>query len=868
MGDLEEEATYFSEKKGVSWANRWFTFQVLALFRPRFIKPIFKNSKTPSIMFRNNIKIGFRNLLKHKSSTLINIAGLSLGIACFVLIGLYVQDELSYDRHFANAEQVFRVTVKNYDQNGNISRHWAFASAGHAERLKEDYAPITHATRFFPWAFPDLKRGDQFLPGEQVVFTDEDVFDIFSFEFVQGNPENALTELYSLVLTEASAIKLFGNDWNHQSIIGETVELSRDGMKAPFKVTGVMKDMPEQQHFHFEYLAPIRFVAQIMGEDAMNNVGGNYNWLTYVKLAPNADTEQLASTVNDQFWDKYIGSFPDGAKARDYYDMAFQPLLDIHLQSNLEGEIETNGSMQQVKIFSIIGILILLTAIVNYMNLSTSNYSKRMKEVGVRKSAGATRSTLLNQFLTESMLIAFLSTPLAIGWVWIALPKLNDFVIKQISIDITANLGLLTFLFGLMILVGLASGLYPALLLSSVNTIKALKGEQVMRSSKWNFRSVLVTFQYVVVIGLIFAMLVVEGQLNFIRNADPGYQKEQLVNLDLSRNINNLDVFRQELLNHPSIQEVSYASRIPTGRLADSWGAKFFQGDSLTPVSFRLPFIMADEKFIETFEIPLLAGKNFEQSQDMAEDSSGYYLINRTASKALGFSHPENIVGQSLAYGPFDGKTFGLGKILGVIEDFHFESLHSEIAPMIIMKMDNRYREAVLKISPSDFKGALTHIEKTFADFDPINTAQYRFMDELFDNQYQQEERLSSMIRVFTSIAIFIGCLGLIGMLGFIIETRIKEIGIRKVLGASKNSILTLISSRFFLLISIAFVFVTPIGYWLMNNWLDNFVYRINIGIIEVIIPLLITLLITLLVTIYQTTKAASINPVHCLKDE
>jgi putative ABC transport system permease protein len=870
LGDLEEEAQTYHQEVDSKKATRWFVWQILLLFRPRFIRPLFGQNlpKTQHIMLTNYLKIGIRNLLKYKSSAFINIAGLTLGMACFLMIAIYVQDEISYDKHFAEAEDIYRVTVKNYNSEGNMSRHWAFASAGHAERLKTDYAQITHATRFFPWAFPDLAYGEKFLPGEQVVFTDNDVFDIFSFEFIQGNPENALEDLYSLVLTESSAVRLFGNNWNEQSLIGETVELSRDGKKAPFKVTAVLKDMPPQQHFHFEYLAPIRFIAQLFGEETMQNVGGNYNWLSYVKVAPSTNMNFLTESVNDQFWDKYMGEMRSGRQAKDFYDMEFQPLLDIHLQSNLEGEIEPNGSMQQIKIFSVVGILILLIAIVNYMNLSTSHYSRRMKEVGVRKSVGAFKSSLIQQFLTESILVTLVALPLSLLLVWLALPVLNDFVDKTLALDLFSNGSLWLFLGLLMLFVGSSAGMYPAVLLSKVSTIKALKGEQVMRSSKWNFRSILVTFQYVVVIGLIFSLMVIEGQLGFIRNTAPGYDKDQIVNLGLSRNLNNLGVFRQELLNHPSISEVSYSSRIPTGRLMDSWGAAFNQGDSLAPINFRLPFIVADENYLSTLNISLIAGDNFTSSQDMMTDSLGYYVINRAAAEALGFDDPKDIVGMTLSYGPFDGRTFGLGRILGVTENYHFESLHSEIAPMLMMKSSGQYREALIKVSAGNYEAALSHIENTFASFDKVNTANYRFLDELFEAQYQQEQRLSSMIQVFTSIAIFIGCLGLMGMVGFIIETRIKEIGIRKVLGASENSILNMIASRFFILIAIAFVIITPVAYWLLDGWLDNFVYRMNIGIIEILIPLVSITLITVAVTIYQTVKAAKVNPVYCLKDE
>jgi putative ABC transport system permease protein len=345
QGDLEEEFQIMAKGQTLVSARKWYIWQIVKLFRPNMIKKIeAQNSiEKETSMFKNYFKIGIRNLWKYKSSTVINVIGLSTGIAAFVLISLFVKDELLYDKHHEHANDIYRVTVKNFSRSGDLSRHWAFASAGHAERLKEDYTDISYAVRFHPWIFPDIDYDGKKFPGEQVVFAGSDVFDIFTFNFIEGNKENAFQDLYSLVLTESSAIKIFGNDWKDQNIIGKQVVLGRDGNEAPFKITGVMEDMPEQQHFHFDYLAPIRFLEPFFGEDGMNNVGGNYNWLTYVRMSPSTDVANLTTQVNDEFWDKYIGTFDSGGEARDFYDFEFQPLLDIHLQSNLEGEIERNG---------------------------------------------------------------------------------------------------------------------------------------------------------------------------------------------------------------------------------------------------------------------------------------------------------------------------------------------------------------------------------------------------------------------------------------------------------------------------------------------------------------------------------------------
>ncbi|MEM9328983.1 MAG: FtsX-like permease family protein [Bacteroidota bacterium] len=817
-------------------------------------------------MIRNYIKIGFRNLWKYKSSTVINVLGLSTGLAAFLLITLFVNDELSYDRHFDNAERIYRVTVKNFSPDGQLSRHWAFASAGHAERLKEDYPAITHATRFFPWAFPDIIVGEQEFPSEPVVFADDDVFDIFSFPFLIGSPENAFEGLRSIVLTERTAVRLFGNDWREQDLLGKTVELSSRGQSAPFEVTGVIEDMPDQQHFHFEYLAPLRFLDQLLGEDAMNNVGGNYNWMTFFMIEENGQLPSAAK-VTEEFFNKYMGE-RNGRPASDFYEFVFQPITSIHLYSNLEGEYEANGSIQQVYIFSVVGILLLLVACVNYMNLATSHFTRRMKEIGVRKVSGASRSTLVKQFLTESSLVTLVSFPVALCLVFLALDPLNQFVEKSMSLSLIANGQLLLVTLVVLLIVGALAGLYPALFLSKVDLIQALKGEQAVNSSKWNFRSLLVTFQYAVTIALIFAILVIESQMAFINNTDAGYRRDQIIHLSLGRGVGNLETFKRELTNHPNILQATYASRIPTGRLMDNAGSSIYKGDTAVRSDFRLPYIRVDHDFVSTFEIQLIAGEDFTEDQEMVKDSTGYYIVNRKATQRMGFATPSEAVGARLSYGSFSAENGSLGRIIGVVEDFHFESLKTPIVPMVMMHMNDGYRRICLKVKPEGMSETLKHIDNTWAQFDPETTANYRFLDDLFADQYQQEERLSQVIKVFTVVAILISCLGLIGMVGFIIETKIKEIGIRKVLGASVSKILLLVASRFLVLLVIGFVVALPIAYWFMSGWLDTFVYKTNISVFLMLAPVLLAGLLTLLSISYQTIRASLVNPVECLKDE
>lgn len=868
-GDLDEEFNLLLDDHFPLWKARWwYRWQIIRLFRPSMIKKnsIQKLIERQTIMFRNNLKIGFRNLWKYKMGSLINISGLAIGIAAFVLISLFIKDELSYDQHHKNADEIYRVTVKNFVRDGSLSRHWAFASAGHASRLKEDYSFVTHAARFFPWAYPDLAYGDVKLAAQPVIFADNDVWDIFSFPFILGDKEEAFKDVFSIVLTESSAVRIFGNDWREQNILGEAVVLSRDGNEGPFKVSGVIEDVPEQQHFHFEYLAPMRFLETVMGEDEMNNVGGNYNWLTYIRVEPGTDIRAFEQE-SDQFFNKYIGKIFN-LDASDFYAFHFQPIKSIHLHSNLEGEIEANGSIDQVYIFGIVGVLLLLVACINYMNLATSHYSRRTKEVGVRKVVGATKSTLIGQFLTESLLITVLATPIALILVHLGLPYVNEFVEKRLVFDLFANLKLLLALVVLALFTGAVAGFYPAIFLARINLLKSLKGESVMRSSRWNFRSWLVTFQYTVAIALIFSILVIQSQMGFIQNSDPGYQKEHILTFGLSRNIRNLEVFKNELAAIPEVKNVTMSSRIPTGRLLDNMGSMFFKGDSLVPTNFRLPYIRVDENFLDTYDIELIAGDRFQRGQDAYTDSIGYYLINRKAAEALGYKNPDEIIGTRLAYGPFNDDPMKAGRILGVVEDFHFESMHSPIVPMLMLKTNQNLREVSLQATGGNYHKLIEKVESVYATFDPETTAQIRFIDDLFDEQYRNEERMSKMIAVFTAIAIFIGCLGLIGMVGFIIETKTKEIGIRKVLGASVQNILVMISNHFFVLIIIAFGVALPVSYWLMSGWLDDFEYRTQISWWIVLLPLIIASAFTVLTLAYQSLRASLSNPVDALKDE
>lgn len=860
LGDLEEEYEIANNEREIKFVKLWFFIQVILLLRLSLIRPlqpiIFIENQIN--MFRNHLKIGVRNLWKYKSGTVINLVGLSTGIAAFLLIALFVVDELSYDKHHEHAQDIYRITVKNFNKDGDLSRHWAFASAGHAPRIKEDFPQVTHAVRFFPWAFPDVLINDKRFPGEQVVFCDPDVFDVFTFPFLIGDPANALNNPTSIVLTRTSAIRLFGNDWEEKGLIGQSIVLEAQGNRIPVSITGVMEDMPDQQHFRFEYFSPWALYEMAVDEATVNNVGGNYNYLSYVKAVPGTDPQEM-NGQSDTFFDKYIEPFSSG-KASEFYKLNFQPLLDIHLKSNLAGEFKNNGDIKQVYALSIVAALLLIIACINYMNLATSRYSRRMKEIGVRKAIGATRGSLISQFMTESLLLTLGSIPIALLLVQVSLPYLNELVDKSMVFNFWENAQMIFLLITLIAVVGIVAGLYPSLYLSGMKILNSLKGESRMRYQKINFRSILVTFQYVVAIGLIFSILVLNKQLKYIFNSDPGYDKEQILTIGLtSSSRSNLQVLKNDLLASSNIVSVTAASRIPTGRLNDAAGARIVRNDSALNLNFRLPYINVDEDFLETFGIELVAGENFESY--MESDSVGYYLINEAAAKAIGFLNPEEAIGQKMRYGNAEGR------IYGVTRDFHFESVHNEIAPMILRKV-NRYRRLCVKLKAEDIPNTVALIEQEWSKIDPVNPISYKFIDELFERQYIREQSLDKVFKIFTGIAVLISCLGMLGMVSFIIERKLKEIGIRKVLGASMVNIVWLIGKYFTYLIIIGSIISIPIGFWLMTGWLQGFAYQIQIGLMLVLAPIAIIVILSTVTVLYSTVKASLVNPVECLKDE
>lgn len=808
-------------------------------------------------MFKNYFKIAWRNLKRNKFISFINLFGLTVGLSCCLLIAIYILNELSYDRYNKNAGNIYRIerTFLNAE-TGALSLELGAVAPPFAPLLKNDFKDIKKVTSILPAGTSAIKYGENIFNQNNVFFADTDLFNVFNFKVTKGNPAVALNDPFSVMLTEETAKKYFGNDDPMNKII-------RLNNQYDFKVTGIYKALPSNSHWHPDVMISFNTLkdSAIYGERNLMTNWGNNAFYTYLILPDHYNPKKL-ETQFPAFQNRHIPAYGK-FKASDYSILSLRKLTDIHLYSHTDSEIEINGDIKRIYIFSAIALFILLIACINYMNLSSARSVLRAKEIGVRKTAGASKRELLVQFLCESVFIAWLAAILAFVLTVVALPWLNQLSGQQLSINILFQRKILIAILLLPFIVGILSGIYPALYLSSFQPVKVLKGVIKKGGGNISFRKALVVFQFSISIILIIATVIVFQQLNYIQNKSLGFDKEQIVTLSDNAGLNNsFQSFKNELLSNSNIKEVGRSSRIPTGRLLDSQGSMLNRGESLAPSKADIKYVVADENFIPAYGIKIVAGRNF--SKDYGTDTSSF-LINETAVKALELKSNEDAIGKEFQYG---GQK---GTIAGVFNDFNFESLHQRIIPLVLFesRTDNAgdYNNISIKTS-GNVSVAITHIEKTWKKYLPEIPFEYKFLDDRYAKLYESENRQSSIFTIFSCIAIFIACLGLFGLSAFTITQRVKEIGVRKVLGASTGSIVKLISKDFLLLVVIAAVIAFPVAWYAMDHWLQDFAYRINIDWWVFVLAGIIALLIAFATISFQAIKAARANPVKSLRTE
>ncbi len=801
-------------------------------------------------MLRNYLKIAYRNIRKNAGHSLINIAGLAVGMACCVLIMLFVFDELSYDRFNENCDRTWRVTRKWFNADGVVNLHLGHVAPPIGPLLKNDFPEILHSVRMIQTEGLLVNHGPVYFEEDRFFFAEEDIFDVFSFEMTAGDPSTALVEPFTVVITTDTARKYFGAE----DPVGKSITIAASGRSGDLRVSGIVEPLPAASHFHPDFLGSFKTYEAIVGDEELRSWSSN-NYATYLLMPPGYDIGRLEARLDD-FMDRHMSP---GISAQTKLEL--QALKDIHLRSHLDSEIEANGDIKYVIIFSMVAFFVLLVACVNFMNLATARSAGRAREVGLRKVVGARRAQLVRQFLGESVLTAVVSLIVALGFVLLALPAFNRFVGRELALNVAQNGSLVLFLAGIAVFVGIVSGLYPALYLSGFRPVRVLKGLPGGGASGLSLRKALVVFQFAISIVLIVCVGIVSGQLRFMRTKDLGFAKEHVVVLPSSpAMIINLEGFKTRLLQNPDILSVSAAKRVPSGRLLDSAGARLLTGEERESIDFRIANLLVDHDYIPTYGIEMAAGRNF--SKEMGTDATQAFIINEAAARRIGWSSPEEAVGQGFEYGRRSGQ------IIGVVRDFHFESLHEEIAPIVMYLSRSDMARISVRIAPRDIPRTLAHLEEVWAEMRPNRPFSYFFVDERFDRLYKSEETLGRIFRTFAWLSVGIGCLGLFGLASYSAERRTKEIGIRKVLGASPAGIAALLSREFTRWVLVANLVAWPVAYFVMSRWLRNFAYRADIGLGTFVLAGALALVIAFLTVSYQAVKAALTDPVRSLRYE
>ena len=806
-------------------------------------------------MFRNYLTSAFRNLLKFKLISFINLFGLSVGLACCLLILGFVLHELSYDKYHENASRIYRVERSFINPDTGIpSLQLGSAAPSIGPLLKNDFEVIEELTQVLTPGNTIIKYQDQVFNEQGAYYADENFLDVFDVEVVKGNPAKALNDPFSVMMTEELAEKYF----NGEDPMNKILRLEN---QFNLKVTGIYKSTPANSHMHPEMLISFNTLKdpEVYGEEYLSNNWSNNSFFTYILLPENYDAEMLERQL-PQFLDRHLGGNGGSVKPSDWTSLNVRPLTDIHLHSRTDLEIEENGDIKRVYIFSAIAIFILLIACINYMNLSTARSVLRAKEIGVRKVMGAGKRELIIQFLSESVMISWIATFVAFGLAWLFFPWLSRLSGQEVSLEILLQWEILLPLLLLPFLVGLVSGFYPALFLSKFQPVKVLKGFSRVGSGGVLFRKVLVVAQFSISIILIIGTIVVFKQLQYMQEKSLGFDREHVVIIQNNSALNpQYNSFRTALTFNRSIREVGRSSLIPTERLLDAMGSQVKRGDSLAPVKADLKFVTADDHFFSTYNIGVKAGRTF--SSDFGRDTTSF-VINEAAVGALGFQSAEDAVGNQFQYGD------RTGTLVGVVNDFHFESLHQRILPLVFFKpsSENNYGRISVRLAGEDLSSGLAHLEKTWKSFVPEVPFEYNFLSSTYEDLYRAELRQGTVFTIFSCIAIGIACLGLFGLSAFTINQRVKEIGIRKVLGADVSSIVALLSKDFLKLVALAAIIAFPVAWYAMHEWLEDFAYRIDIPLWVFFTAGLVAAAVAFLTISYLAVKAATSNPVNNLR--
>ena len=799
-------------------------------------------------MFKNYIKIAWRNIIINKGISSINISGLAIGIASCLIIMLFVTDELSYDKFNVKADQIVRVVFRAKVNSEEIKEGVVMAPV--AQTLKQEFPEVLDATRIRNFGTPTITVENQSYSEGKLAFVDANFFDVFTLPIIDGDQQNNLQEVNTAVITKAQAQKLFGTS----NAVGKFFYM--EGYEQPFTITGIIEEVPKNSHFHFDI-----FTSMVGFEESKSDSWFNSEFNTYLILKKGSDYKNLQTKL-PKIIEKYMGPqmqekmgvpFSEFTK-ENKLGFVLQPLTDIHLHSDNSSysELEPGGDIKYVYIFSAIALFMLLIACINFMNLSTAAAGKRAKEVGIRKVLGSNRSQLLQQFLLESFIATVIAMLLAGIILVISLPFYNQLSGKELQVDFLLQPVIIGTLLLLTILISLLAGGYPAFFLSSFKPISALKNKFLSSGSNKGIRSGLVVFQFVISAGLIFSTIIVNQQMNYIQNKNLGYDKDQILVITESYLLgNDQDAFQEALLKNPKIFNLTHSAFVPAGPTDNNIAPIFIGGE----FNRRMPVYNIDDQYLPTMGMKLVSGRNF--SKEFGADSTNV-IINQSASNILGFG--EDALGKTITVA--ESKL----TVIGVVKDFHFKSLHQTIGPLLMMY--NPYGGLIIKAKTKDMASLISDTESLWNSFNSKETFGYDLLDESYRKTYIKEQKMGTILNIFALLTIFVACMGLFGLVTFTAEQRFKEIGVRKVLGSTVLEIVTMLSKDFLKLVIISFLIAFPIGFYLMNRWLESFAYRIEIRWYIFLLAGLITMLIAFLTIGWKSYRAATMNPVNALKNE
>lgn len=793
-------------------------------------------------MLRNLVKIALRNLFKDKAYSVINILGLTIGITCSLFLLMYIMDELSYDNYHAKAKNIYRV-VSNIKEPDNAFT-WAVVQKPLAVELRDNYPEVIDAVRFDGTDRNLYRLGDTQFYEDQFFLADSTVFDMFTYDFIAGDPSTALDDPFTMVLTERTAKKYFPNpaDALNQSLQNELNET--------FKITGVMRDVPFNSHFRFDGLISQGTRRQFQGG------WGGFGTRTYIQLPENYDLGKMYAAL-DKIINEKVNPIFDQYGIKVKYEL--QPILDIHLYSKIADEAEGGGDISYIYIFSAVAAFMILIACINYMNLATARSAGRAKEVGLRKVMGSARRLLIAQFLTESVVVTVISLLLSLMVIYLALPGFNTLANKHLPFTYILETPVLVSLIGIVLFTGILGGSYPAFYLSGFSPLSVLKGKLASKGGSALFRKALVVTQFGLSIFMLISTLIVFDQLQFLREKDLGFDKENVVRIAPDRRTprTRMDEFVQQLRTIPSVVAVGRSNAAP----GEGIGKAIFKVEDAEGkmVDRGVDVYGADFDFVEALGMRVVSGRDF--SHDNPGDTISAVLVNESMVTRMGWTEPL-------------GKKFDLGdsidrRVIGIIKDYNQASLYDPIEPLMILPNTNP-RNVFVRIAPGDPRVSIEAVEKEWNQMFPGQPFQYVFLDADLDSQYQADEKRSQIFTAFSGLTIVIACLGLLGLAAYTTEQRTKEIGVRKVIGASVNGLVLLVSKEFFVLVAVGMLIAFPAAWFFTDRWLENFAYRIQLGdeLGTFVVSAVLALVITMVTVGYHVVRAAIANPVNALRDE